>query len=538
MSSFAAPPLEPSGSASFDAFYLALSARDARFDGRFFTGVTSTGIYCRPVCRVRIPKRSNCRFFAHAAQAESAGFRPCLRCRPELAPHSVPWCLQDASHILASQAARLLDTSGDFSVASLAAHLGISARHLQRIFQTHLGVSPLQYLQTQRLLTAKQLLTDTALPLTQIARMSGFASVRRFNAAFVRHYRLNPSALRRSSAPADGAPPRRTARPSASQNSVTVRLGYRPPFDTEAIMHFFKSHVMAGSEFVTTDPATGISLMGMTCRLPTGNLTAANHGDNVIGWATGWLSAWFDTASSQLVLEVSDSLCGVLPDVIRCVRDLFDLDAEPAAINQLLHAPFPTGDGLRVPGALSGFELAVRAILGQQITVAAARTVAQRLVTALGEPIETPWPALNRVFPAPAQLLDTSAERSNLLGGLGIIRQRQAAIAALAQAVASGQLVLGSHADVPTTVAALKALPGVGDWTAQYIAMRALRWPDAFPAGDVALHKTLGVQGLKHPARLAETASSAWKPWRSYAVIRVWSGTWRGPDELLGANVQ
>ena len=538
MSSFAAPPLDLSDSASFDAFYLALSARDARFDGRFFTGVTSTGIYCRPVCPVRTPKRSNCRFFAHAAQAESAGFRPCLRCRPELAPHSVPWCLQDASHILASQAARLLDTPGDFSVASLAARLGISARHLQRIFQTHLGVSPLQYLQTQRLLTAKQLLTDTALPITQIARMSGFASVRRFNAAFVRHYRLNPSALRRSNPPAYGAPSSCTEHPPASTNSITVRLGYRPPFDTEAIMHFFKSHVMAGSEFVTTDPATGISLMGMTCRLPAGNLTAENHGDGVISWATGWLSAWFDTASSQLVLEVSDSLCGVLPDVIRCVRDLFDLDAEPAAINHLLHAPFPTGDGLRVPGALSGFELAVRAILGQQITVAAARTVAQRLVTALGEPIETPWPALNRVFPAPAQLLDTSAERSNLLGGLGIIRQRQAAIAALAQAVASGQLVLGSHADVPTTVAALKALPGVGDWTAQYIAMRALRWPDAFPAGDVALHKTLGVQGLKHPARLAETASSAWKPWRSYAVIRVWSGTWRGPDELLGANVQ
>ena len=538
MSSLAPPPSDPGGSASSDAFYLALSARDARFDGRFFTGVTSTGIYCRPVCHVRTPKRSNCRFFAHAAQAESAGFRPCLRCRPELAPHSVPWCIQDASHILASQAARLLDTPGNFSVASLAARLRISARHLQRIFQTHLGVSPLQYLQTQRLLTAKQLLTDTALPITQIALMSGFASVRRFNAAFVRHYRLNPSALRRSSAQADGAPPRRTARPSASQNSVTVRLGYRPPFDTEAIMHFFKSHVMAGSEFVTTDPATGISLMGMTCRLPTGNSTAANHRDGAIGWATGWLSAWFDTTSSQLVLQVSDSLCGVLPDVIRCVRDLFDLDAEPAAINQLLHAPFPTGDGLRVPGALSGFELAVRAILGQQITVAAARTVAQRLVTALGEPIETPWPALNRVFPAPAQLRDTSAERSNLLGGLGIIRQRQAAIAALAQAVASGQLVLGSRADVPTTVTALKALPGVGDWTAQYIAMRALRWPDAFPAGDVALHKTLGVQGHKHPARLAEAASTAWKPWRSYAVIRVWSGAWRGPDKPLETTAQ
>ena len=535
-----------------DVCYLAFKARDARFDGCFFTGVTSTGIYCRPVCHVRTAKRENCRFFAYAAQAEQAGFRPCLRCRPELAPRapalahspeSRVWSMQDASSILALQAARLLEASeawgpGAPALQQLALRLGVSDRHLRRIFNAQFGVSPLHYLQTQRLLRAKQLLTDTTLAVTQVAALSGFASVRRFNAAFVRHYRLNPSALRRSSAQADGAPPRRTARPSASQNSVTVRLGYRPPFDTEAIMHFFKSHVMAGSEFVTTDPATGISLMGMTCRLPTGNSTAANHRDGAIGWATGWLSAWFDTTSSQLVLQVSDSLCVVLPDVIRCVRDLFDLDAEPAAINQLLHAPFPTGDGLRVPGALSGFELAVRAILGQQITVAAARTVAQRLVTALGEPIETPWPALNRVFPAPAQLRDTSAERSNLLGGLGIIRQRQAAIAALAQAVASGQLVLGSRADVPTTVTALKALPGVGDWTAQYIAMRALRWPDAFPAGDVALHKTLGVQGHKHPARLAEAASTAWKPWRSYAVIRVWSGAWRGPDKPLETTAQ
>ena len=521
------------------AFYRALAARDARFDGRFFTGVTSTGIYCRPVCRVRTPKLGNCRFFAHAAQAESAGFRPCLRCRPELAPQGLPWSVQDASHILAGQAARLLDTPGDYTVATLAQRLGVSPRHLQRIFQAHLGVSPLQYLQTRRLLTAKQLLSDTTLPVTQIALMSGFASVRRFNAAFVAHYRLNPSALRRSSSTATD-PGSQLAHPlssaTADHSAVTVRLSWRPPYDTDAMMAFFTSHVMAGSEFVTTDAATGQTLMGMTCRIPAGSLTTAHTADHTTGagttqWVTGWLSACFDEPASQLVLRVSASLCSVLPDVIRRVRDLFDLDAEPAAINALLHAHFPTGDGLRVPGALSGFELAVRAILGQQITVAAARTVAQRLVTELGEPIATPWAGLNRVFPTPAQLSDTSEARSDLLGGLGIIRQRQAAIAALAQAVDSGQLDLGRHADVARSVAGLTALPGVGDWTAQYIAMRALRWPDAFPAGDVALHKTLGVQGLKHPARLAEAASSAWKPWRSYAVIRVWSGAWRGPDQ-------
>ena len=500
-----------------DACYLALKTRDARFDGRFFTGVTSTGIYCRPVCSVRTPQRQNCRFFNHAAQAENAGFRPCLRCRPELAPSSLPWSTQDASATLAQQAARLLDVAGEHSVSALAARLGVSSRHLQRIFQTHLSVSPLQYLQTRRLLTAKQLLADTDLSITDVALISGFASVRRFNTAFLARYQLNPGSLRRQaamppSASADGA------------TGITVRLGYRPPYDEQAMLVFFKTHVMAGSEFIDVDDR-GITRMGMTCRI------GANEApDGLTRWHTGWLLAQFDTARAQLVLRVSDTLCTVLPQVIRRVRNLFDLDADPAAINHALDPFFPGAAGLRVPGALDGFELAVRAILGQQITVAAARTVAQRLVTALGEPLATPWPALSRVFPSPGVLASTS---SDTMGGLGIIRQRQAAIVALARAVDSGQLRLDSHADLHDTLAGLKALPGVGDWTAQYIAMRALRWPDAFPAGDVALHKALGVQGLKHPARLAEAASAAWSPWRSYAVIRVWSGMWRGPVDAV-----
>ncbi|MBC7547064.1 MAG: DNA-3-methyladenine glycosylase 2 family protein [Polaromonas sp.] len=495
-----------------DACYLALTARDARFDGRFFTGVLSTGIYCRPVCSVRTPKRQNCLFFHHAAQAESAGFRPCLRCRPELAPSSLPWSTQDASATLALQAARLMDVPSAHSISALATRLGVSRRHLQRIFQAHLGMSPLQYLQTRRLLTAKQLLADTRLPITQVALMSGFGSVRRFNAAFMAHYRLSPSSLRRQSA----APVRRGL---LAATSITVRLGYRPPYDEQAMLAFFKTHVMAGSEFMELD-AHGNARMGMTCRV----LNNSDKAENIT-WHTGWLLTQFDTARAQLVLQVSDTLCAVLPQVIRRVRNLFDLDADPAAINHALDCNFPSAGGLRVPGALDGFELAVRAILGQQITVASARTLAQRLVTALGEPITTPWPALNRVFPTPATLANTS---SDAMGAMGIIRQRQAAIVALAQAVESGQLQLDSHADVPSTLAALKALPGVGDWTAQYIAMRALRWPDAFPAGDVALHKALGVQGLKQPSRLAEAASAAWSPWRSYAVIRVWSGAWRG----------
>lgn len=480
---------------SADACYLALKARDARFDGSFFTGVTSTGIYCRPVCKVKTPKRENCRFFGHAAQAEHAGFRPCLRCRPELAPHSVVWSIQDASFILAHQAARLLDEPevwGDAapSVDQLAARLGVSDRHLRRIFETQFGVSPVQYIQTRRLLTAKQLLADTNLPITQIALISGYASVRRFNAAFVEHYHLNPTQLRR-----EGAGP-------ASQGTV-VRLGYRPPYDVPAMLAFLSRRAI--------DAVESISARGLarTLRLEAGGQTHA-----------GWLNAEFDETRNQVALQLSDSLRACLPLVIRRLRAALDLDADPQAINQVLHSRFAQGDGLRVPGTLDGYELAVRAVLGQQITVAAARTLAQRLVDRFGEPIATPIAALTRLFPTPAALAQAS---SDALGSLGIVRQRQAAIVAIAQAVADKRLALHGGADVRASVAALKELPGIGDWTAQYIAMRALRWPDAFPAGDVALHKALGVQGSKNPAREAEAASQAWKPWRSYAVIRAWS---------------
>lgn len=225
--------------------YLALKARDARFDGRFFTGVTSTGIYCRPVCSVKTPKRENCRFFRHAAQAEQAGFRPCLRCRPELAPHSVVWSIQDASYILAHQAARLLDEPEGWadaapSVDTLAARLGVSDRHVRRIFEAQFGVSPMQYLQTRRLHTAKQLLADTNLAVTQVALLSGYSSVRRFNAAFVAHYKLNPTQLRRQGAKPAG-------------EGITIRLGYRPPYDVAALLGFFSKRCINAIEFVATN---------------------------------------------------------------------------------------------------------------------------------------------------------------------------------------------------------------------------------------------------------------------------------------------
>ena len=483
-----------------EACYRALCSHDARFDGRFFIAVTSTGIYCRPVCRVRTPRRENCRFFEHAAQAEHAGFRPCLRCRPELAPLERHWSLEDATTILVQQATLWLDdpqhwleNDGAGSMSErLAARLGVSDRHLRRLFEDRLGVSPLQYLLTRKLLTAKQLLADTDLPVTLIALASGFASVRRFNAAFLEHYRLNPTQLRRE-----------TTR-SGTDQGTTVRLGYRPPYDVAATLAFFRQRMIDGVAFLDNRLR-----LGQTLRMDLGGRT---H--------TGWLLAEFDETRHQLVLRVSDSLREVLPQVIHRLRAAFDLDADPHAINAVLHGPFPLGDGLRVPGALDGFELAVRAVLGQQITVAAARTLAQRLVNRFGEPIETPFAALTRLFPTPAVLAQAEGDG---LGQLGIVKQRQAAIVALARGVAEHGLVLNGSADVQPTLTALKAMPGIGDWTAQYIAMRALRWPDAFPAGDVALHNALGVRELKQPTREAEAASLAWKPWRSYAVIRAWS---------------
>ncbi|HWP11280.1 MAG TPA: AlkA N-terminal domain-containing protein [Ramlibacter sp.] len=486
-----AAPLQP------DACYLALKARDARFDGCFFTGVTSTGIYCRPVCRVRTPKPENCRFFRHAAQAESAGFRPCLRCRPELAPHSVVWSIQDASYILAHQAARLLEDpeagdGGAPSVEQLAARLGVSTRHLRRIFEAQFGVSPVQYLQTRRLLAAKQLLADTDLAITQVALASGYASVRRFNAAFLEHYGLNPTRLRREGAP----------RPA---QGMAIRLGYRPPYDVHAMLDFFGKRAIPGIEFV--DGAGHAT--GRTLSIESGGR-----------WHRGWLLAEFHEDRHQVALRVSDSLREALPAVIHRLRAALDLDADPQAINSVLHASFPHGDGLRVPGAMSGYELAVRAVLGQQVTVAAARTLAQRLVDRFGEPIATPFAQLTRLFPEPAVLARAGGDD---LGRLGIVRQRQAAIVAIAQAVAGKRLQLHGGADVQATIAALRQMPGIGDWTAQYIAMRALRWPDAFPAGDVALQKALAVQGSGNPAHAAQTASQAWKPWRSYAVVRAWA---------------
>jgi AraC family transcriptional regulator, regulatory protein of adaptative response / DNA-3-methyladenine glycosylase II len=508
------------------ACYQAMKSHDARFDGCFFVAVSSTRIYCRPVCRVKLPRFENCRFFVLAAQAESHGYRPCMRCRPELAPRNLPWTTQDASSTLALQAARWLDEpsawQGDNpSISQLATHLGVSDRHVRRIFEAQFGVSPLQYLQTRRLLTAKQLLTDTDMPTPDIAIASGFGSVRRFSDAFLTYYRLNPSQLRKtarsSNIRSDTNTNASVFKPDAAATYCSVKLSYRPPYNSQWMLDFFHKRQLNTTEFIAIKLDNTPAAWTYSLKL----------GDKQY---MGWLSIEFLSHQPIVLLKVSDSLRDVLPQVIRQVRALLDLDADPMAINAVLKNSFesPNVDfaGIRVPGCLNGFELAVRAILGQQVTVAAGRTFAQRVVDTFGSPIETPFPGLTRLFPTAGVLAAASGEA---LGQLGIVKQRQAAIVALAKAVQRKELYLHPGVNIETTLSKLRTLPGVGDWTAQYIAMRALRWPDAFVAGDVALHKAMGL--LNREPKLSSTktaaaaleASQTWRPWRSYAVMRAWT---------------
>lgn len=494
------PALDP------DACYLALLARDARFDGRFFTGVTSTGVYCRPICGVRTPRRENCRFFRYPAQAEREGFRPCLRCRPELAPGATPaWSSTDAGEILVGAAVRLLDTpaGGVRSVGGLARALGVSERHLRRLFEERLGVSPMQYLQTRRLLAAKQWLTDSHLPMAQVAQLAGFGSLRRFNDAIRMHYRLTPGQLRRQAKAGTGTP----------EPDIVVRLGWRPPYDVAAVLGFLQRRAIAGVERVDVAGGTAATLPGLWRTLHLHAHDGRRH--------VGWIDVRLDAARHQAVVRVPATLAPVLPAVIHRVRALLDLDADPQVIQAVLKdMPGAAGrlEGVRVPGCVDGFELAVRAVLGQRISVAAARTLVARLVTHLGERLDPDTP--DRLwFPSPQRLAAASPEQ---LGRLGITRQAQAALLAIARAVCEGRLDLDHVTDPPAAMAELCTLPGVGAWTAHYIAMRALRWPDAFPAGDVALHRALGLAGPRAAAQ-AEAMARAWQPWRSYAVMRAWT---------------
>ena len=479
-----------------EAAYQALTARDARFDGCWFVGVTSTRIYCRPICRVRLPLRKNCRFFATPAQAEAAGFRPCLKCRPEIAPGAgLPWTVMDASRTLARQAGDALDAqaaSGDApGLAALAQRLGVSDRHLRRIFQAEHGVTPLQYVQTRRLLLAKQLLTDTALPVAQVALASGYNSVRRFNAAFVASYRMSPRRLRGDT---DEDPPE-------GRDGVTVKLAYRAPYDTAALLRFVAMRAIPGVEQVD----------GACIRR---TLRAGS-----VGPAAGWIEAEFMAGAALVRLRFDAALGGASGRVVAAARRWLDLDAVPQVIDAAL-ADLPGAPGLRLPGSLDAFELLVRAVLGQQVTVAGARTLARRLVERFGTPVATPFAALTRSFPAPATLAAVPLES---VAELGIIRSRAGAIIGIAQAWDELAPLLVPRAPAQPLIERLCALRGIGPWTAHYIAMRALGWPDAFPPNDVALLKAMRQRFGTTTQREAEAHARAWQPWRAYAVLRLWN---------------
>jgi AraC family transcriptional regulator of adaptative response / DNA-3-methyladenine glycosylase II len=338
------------------------------------------------------------------------------------------------------------------------------------------------------------------LPITQVATLSGFASLRGFNAAFRDHYHLQPRSLRKPEVHADVV-----TKGGNLPAGLVLKASYRAPYDVAAMLSFFATRAIAGLEVVNVAE----QWMART-------LVLTHAGQRY----TGWVHMQFVANREEVVFRIANTLAAVLPLVLARLHDMLDLNADPWPINAQLAPHFPGTEGLRVPGTPDGFELAVRAILGQQITVAAARTLASRLVARFGQPLETPFAELMHTFPTVDVLAMASGED---LGALGIVRQRQAAIIALACALRDGQLALHASADVPATMAALQALPGIGAWTANYVAMRALRWPDAFPAGDVALQKALGVRDAKHPAVEAEQASQAWRPWRSYAVLRAWS---------------
>lgn len=474
--------------------YAALTARDSRFDGLFFVGVTSTRIYCRPICPVKTPKEANCRFFKTPQEAELAGFRPCLRCRPELAPGSAP--VDDAGRIAHLIVQRLEEGAldGNAGLEAIADQLELSSRQVRRIVQKELGVPPIQLLLTRRLLLAKRLLTETRLSVTEIAFASGFASLRRFNDAFVRRYRMPPTRLRRKAVEGTDL--------VAETSTSTLLLAYRPPYDWSGILSFLRARALSGVELVTAES------YARTVRL---------------GRSTGWIRVTASGTRHALLMEFTHSLTSVLPALLSRVRALFDLDARPDVIaahlgrDRRLAAAVRANPGVRVPGAFNGFEMGMRAILGQQVTVRAATTIAGRLAEAFGEPIVTSVAGLNRLTPTAA---DVALARVGDIARHGVVSTRSAGVIALAALQESGDLCLDGTADrhPEDAIARLAQLPGIGRWTAEYIAMRALRWPDAFPTGDIALRSRLGGLSTKDAERLSER----WRPWRSYAVMLIW----------------
>jgi AraC family transcriptional regulator of adaptative response / DNA-3-methyladenine glycosylase II len=486
-----------------DACYRAIETRDRRFDGRLFVGVTTTRIYCRPFCPAPTPKRANVRFFPTAAAAQQAGFRPCLRCRPEISPELAFWrgSSNTVSRALGLIEAGALDAAG---VDGLAARLGVGERQLRRLFRQHLGAAPIAIAQTRRILLAKQLIQDTALPMAEIAAASGFGSIRRFNETFRQLYKRPPTALRRGGMEQPGG------------GGVAVRLGYRPPYDWDALLAFLRTRAIPGVELVA---------QGRYAR------TIA------IGDGRGVLAV--ERASEyDLKATIRFPQLRHLPAIIARVRRVFDLAADPMTIgahlgeDPVLAPLIAARPGLRVPGAWDGFELAVRAILGQQISVSAATQLAGKLVAAYGEKLAEPAafsPALTHVFPTPRQLAGSD------LSAIGMPKARRAALHALAAAAVADPSLFGPHRSLEEAIQRLRAIPGIGEWTAQYIAMRELREPDAFPVADIGLLRAMGERLGARPSPAGLLAhAERWRPWRAYAALQLWASE---PQALIAKKV-
>lgn len=471
------------------ACFEAVRSRDPRFDGMFFTGVKSTGIYCRPVCPARTPKPENCGFFQSAAAAAHAGFRPCLRCRPELSPAVEG----GADRPLAARVFRFIrDKAAEgLGIPEIAKLAGYGERQLRRIVTDAYGLTPGEIIRNERLLFAKRLLHDTALPVTNIAFASGFRSIRRFNQVFRENLGLHPSEIRARGG--SGTPP----------EMVTLHAAYRPPFDWPEMLGWLSARLTKG-----VDAVVGGAYL-RTVRI-------GNH--------TGWVRISDDPAAYALRVEISGGLVPVLPSVMRRVRALLDLDADPAGMcaffedDELLGPVIGKFPGIRLPGAWDVFETAVRTIAGQQVSVAAAGTISGRLAERFGGEIETPHPALTRL-PVVAEAL-AGAEVSEVCAA-GIPGNRARALIGIARHALVGGLDFPPGMSHETISAELIRLPGIGPWTAGYLALRALRFPDAFPAGDLGLRKAIG-KGTAISEKAAEAASLRWRPWRAYAAALLW----------------
>jgi AraC family transcriptional regulator of adaptative response / DNA-3-methyladenine glycosylase II len=463
-------------------------SRDARFDGLFFTAVVSTRIYCRPVCPAPTPKPQNIRYYRDAAAAEAAGFRPCLRCRPELSPGNAHWRRAD-DHVARALRAINQGVLQEGGLEAVCERLSIGTRQLRRLFEQTFGTSPIAVATTQRLLFAKQLLTETRMSMTEVAMASGFGSLRRFNAAFQDAYRMPPSRLRA------------TTTVAAAEDSLRLRLSYRPPFDFAASLAFLRQRTIPGIDSVDAQ---------------------RYRRDLVLAAGPAWVEVRQVADAHALEVEAHNVAALDLADVVRRLRRMFDLDADPSSVESILRedALFRARGyraGLRIPAGYDGFEVAVRAVLGQQISVAATTTFARRLVTRFGAVVAGADGRDVHRFPTPAELAEADLE------SIGIIRSRAHALRSMARAIADGRVHFRAEQTLDAFIADWTALPGIGDWTAQYMALRGLAHPDAFPAGDLILRRQAAGGAIALTEKALRTRAEAWRPWRAYAVIQLWS---------------